>query len=179
MGATKWLKEKEEADSYGSHKSQREVILYDNEDQIPITVWKNVLDEFAEETLYIFQFISLKNYYGSKLTKTKSTIVSDEREVPYTLSQETPISQLNLTKTDHSITPKVMFSRRCYSSPLCFPRLYKKACGKLVVVIPDEATTTCLQCNTTMELSKCYCVFHCNHSVFGHFPRSECIIRRI
>ena len=62
MGATKWLKEKEEADSYGSHKSHREVILYDNEDQIPVTVWENVLDEFAEETLYIFQFISLKNY---------------------------------------------------------------------------------------------------------------------
>ena len=62
MGATKWLKEKEEVDSYGSHKSQLQAILYDNEDQILVTVWENVLDEFAEETLYMFQFISLKNY---------------------------------------------------------------------------------------------------------------------
>ena len=92
------MKEKEEVDSYGSHESQREIILYDNEDQIPVTVWENVLDEFAEETLYLFQFISLKNYYGSKLTTTKSTIVSDEMEVPYTLPQGASISKLNLTK---------------------------------------------------------------------------------
>ena len=80
--ASKLLKEKGEVDSYGSHKSWREAILYDNEDQMPVTVWENVLDEFEEETLYLFQFISLKNYYGSTLTTTKFIIASDEKGIP-------------------------------------------------------------------------------------------------
>lgn len=42
-----------------------------------------------------------------------------------------------------------------------FPVCMNKACGKLIVVIQDEATTTCLQCNTTTKVSKCHCVFHC------------------
>ena len=61
-GASKLLKEKVEVDSYGSHKSQSEAILYDNENQMPVTVWENVLAEFEEKALYLFQFISLKNY---------------------------------------------------------------------------------------------------------------------
>ena len=79
--ASKLLKEKGEVDSYGSHKSQREAILYDNEDQMPVTVWENVLAEFEEET-YLFQFISLKNYYGLTLTTTKFTFASDEKGIP-------------------------------------------------------------------------------------------------
>ena len=42
-----------------------------------------------------------------------------------------------------------------------FPGCTNKACGEIVVVIPDEATTTCLQCDTTMKVSKCPCAFHC------------------
>ena len=80
--ASKLLKEKGEVDSYGSHKSQHEAILYDNEDQMPVTVWENVLAEFEEETLYLFQFISLKNYYGLTLTTTKFTFASDEKGIP-------------------------------------------------------------------------------------------------
>ena len=36
-----------------------------------------------------------------------------------------------------------------------------KAFGELVLVIPDATTTPFLQCNTTVKVSKCHCVFHC------------------
>ena len=49
--AVKWLKEKEEVDSYGSRKSQREAILYDNEDHIPVTVSENLLNKLTEEKI--------------------------------------------------------------------------------------------------------------------------------
>ena len=97
-GASKLLKEKVEVDSYGSHKSQSEAILYDNENQMPVTVWENVLAEFEEETLYLFQFISLKNYYGSKLTATKFTIVSVKEESLTYFHKKPSITTLNLTK---------------------------------------------------------------------------------
>ena len=90
----------EEADSYGSLKFLRETILYDNEDHIPLTVWKNLLDELTEETLYLFQNLitSLKNYYGSKLMTAKSTIVSDEGEVPYTSPHDAINNYIELDK---------------------------------------------------------------------------------
>ena len=35
------------------------------------------------------------------------------------------------------------------------------ACGRPVVVIPDQPSTSCQQSNKTMKLSKCPCIFHC------------------
>ena len=49
LGSIKWLKEMEEVDSYGYFESLREAILYTNEDDIPVTVWKDVLDELTEK----------------------------------------------------------------------------------------------------------------------------------
>ena len=42
-----------------------------------------------------------------------------------------------------------------------FPGCKNIACGRPVVVIPDEPSTSCQQCNTTMKVSKCSCIFHC------------------
>ena len=75
--AIKWLKEKEEVDSYGPLKSLREAIQDDEQDHIPVTVWESLLSELNEETLNLFQNISLKKHYDSKLTTTKSTTVPE------------------------------------------------------------------------------------------------------
>ena len=113
----KWLKENEKVDSDGFCKSLHEAILYENEDHIPVTVWENLLDEPIEETLYLFQNISLKNYYyGSKLTTAKSTIVSDERGVPYTLPYD-------------AITNLIELDKKCNS------RLHRKLCCPEVAAV--------------------------------------------
>ena len=104
------MKENEKVDSDRFCKSLHEAILYENEDHIPVTVWENLLDEPIEETLYLFQNISVKNYYyGSKLPTAKSTIVSDERGVPYTLPYD-------------AITNLIELDKKCNS------RLYRKLC---------------------------------------------------
>ena len=41
-----------------------------------------------------------------------------------------------------------------------FPGCTKKACGKLVLIIPDEAARIFLKCNTTIKVSRYPCVFH-------------------
>ena len=123
-GAIKWLQKKEEEDSYGSHKSLREAILYGNEDHIPMTVWESLLDEPTEETLHLFWKISLKNYYGAELTTTKSIIVSNKRGLPHTLPQDVINNYIKLDKkTEQLITPKVMLPGRFCSNPCYFSRL--------------------------------------------------------
>ena len=77
-GAIKWLFPAEEVDSHGEQKSLREAILYDENDHVAITIWENLLEEISEETLYLFQNVFLKDFYGLKLTKTRATIVSSK-----------------------------------------------------------------------------------------------------
>ena len=76
--AIKWLKEKEEVDSYGSLKSLCEANLHNEQDHIPVTVWEVLLGELTEEALHLFQNISFKIHCGLKQTTTKPTIVSEE-----------------------------------------------------------------------------------------------------
>ena len=66
----KWLFLAEEVDSHGERKSLCEAILYDENDLRAITIWENLLEEISEETMYLFQNIFLKDFYGLKLTKT-------------------------------------------------------------------------------------------------------------
>ena len=42
-----------------------------------------------------------------------------------------------------------------------FPGCTNIPCGRPVAVIPDQPSTACQQCNTTMKVSQCPCVFHC------------------
>ena len=56
-GAIKWLSPAKEVDSHGEQKSLREVILYDENDYVAITILENLLEEISEETMYLFQVV--------------------------------------------------------------------------------------------------------------------------
>ena len=52
--AIKWLLPAEGVDSHGEPKSLNEAILYDESDDLAITIWENLLGEISEETIYLF-----------------------------------------------------------------------------------------------------------------------------
>ena len=85
-GAVKWFFPAEEVNSHQEQKSLSETILYDENDHVAITVWDNLLEEISEETIYFFQNIFLKAFYGLNLTTARATIVSGEGPVSFTLT---------------------------------------------------------------------------------------------
>ena len=115
------------------------------------------MKELTEETLYLFQNISLKNYYGSKLTTTKSIAISDEGGVPYTLPQDAINNCIILDKKlNNPLHSKLCFPEVVAVTLDVFSGCTNKACGKLVAVVtPYEAT---------VKTCKCPCVFHCTAS---------------
>ena len=161
-GAIKWLFPAEEVDSHGEQKSLREAILYDENDHVAITIWENLLEEISEETMYLFQNIFLKDFYGLKLTTTRATIVSSEGPVSFTLPQNAITTYMELNKQlKNRLHPKI-FCPEVVSVILdVSPGGTNIACGRPVVVIPDQPSTSCQQCDTTMKVSKCSCIFHC------------------
>ena len=48
-----------------------------------------------------------------------------------------------------------------FSNPGCFSKLHKYFVWRPAVVIPDQSSTSCQQCNTTMKVTKCRFIFHC------------------
>ena len=161
-GAIKWLFPAEEVDSHGEQKSLREAILYDENDHVAITIWENLLEEISEETMYLFQNIFLKDFYGLKLTTTRATIVSSEGPVSFTLPQDAVTTYMELNKQlKNRLHPKICCPKVVPVTLDVFPGCTNIACGRPVVVIPDQPSTSCQQCNTTMKVSKCPCIFHC------------------
>ena len=89
-------------------KSLREAILYDENDHVAMTIWKNFLEEISEKTMYLFRNIFLKDFYGLKLTTTTTTIVSSEGPASFTLPQDVVTTYKELNKLlKHCLHPKI------------------------------------------------------------------------
>ena len=97
-GGIKWLVPAEEVDSHGEQISLREAILSDKNDHVATTIWESLLEEISEETMYLFQNIFLKDFYGLKLTTTKATMVSREGPVSFTLPQDAVTTYMELNR---------------------------------------------------------------------------------
>ena len=129
-GSIKWLKvNKEQVQSYSVLKSLLEAILFDEDDHIPFTVWKGLIDELKEETIYLFQTITLKNYYGSKLTTTKFTIISTE-DGPASFTVPNDIGNYVETELHKRLHPKLCCPELASVTLDVFPGCTNKNCSK-------------------------------------------------
>ena len=147
---------------HGEQRSFREDILYDENYHVAITIWENLLEEISEETMYLFQNNFLKTFYGLKLATTRATIVSSERAVPFTLPQDAVTIYMELNKQlRNRLHPKICCPEVVSVTLDVFPGCINIACGRPVVAILDQPSTSCQQCNTTINVRKCPCIFHC------------------
>ena len=144
--AIKWLFRAEEVDSHGEQKSLLEAILYDENDHVAIIIWENLLEEISEETMYLFQNIFLKNFYELKLTTTRATMVSSEGPVSFTLPQDAVTTHMELKKQlKNSLHSKICCSEAVSVTLDGFAGCTNIACGRPVVVIPHQPSTSCQQ----------------------------------
>ena len=141
-GTIKWLFTAEEVDSHGEQKNLRKAILCDDNDHVAITIWKNLLEEISEETIYLFQKIFLKDFYGLKLTKTRATIIPSEGPVSFTLSQDAVTTYMELNKQlKNRLHPNTCCPEVVSVTLDVFPGCTNIACRRPVVVIPDQPST--------------------------------------
>ena len=153
----KWLFTAEEVDSYGEQKPLRKAILCDDNDHVAKTIWKNLLEEVSEETIYLFQNIFLKDFYWLKLTKTRATIIPSEGPVSFKFSQDVVTTYMELNKQlKNRLHPKTCCSEVVSVTLDVFPSCTNIACRRPVVVIPDQPSPLCQQCNTAMKVN----IFH-------------------
>ena len=163
----KWLKflpGKKTIQSPIKTNSLREAILFDHTNDIGITLWRKLTQSIEEGKKCEFHNLNLNNFFGKKLSTipTATAIVSDEIE-------EMPILSNDVIKkyTGHEEEINIKLNRK-----ICCPELVgtnqavdaactNDKCGKTVTTVPRERIVTCMNCNNTMRVKKCECIFIC------------------
>ena len=157
-GCIKWLSDAMPVTINGDRTSLlREAILFDKTTDIPITVWEDHFQNIDEYTWYHFTRLNLKNYFGQKLSTTKSTSITKE-------DTDTPIPQLNDTEIDHYVNQTNSFQKK--EEILCCPEIShvsleiyfactNKECKRQVTKLPGKKIVTCIYCSRAMKSQKC------------------------
>ena len=164
MGWIKFLPGKKTIQSPGKTSSLREAILFDHTNDIGITMWWELTQSIEEGRKYEFYNLNLKNLFGKKLSTASTTtaIVSDEIE-------EMPILSDGVIKKciDHDEEINIKLNLKICCPELLGTNLTVDAactngkCGKPVATVPGERIVTCMNCNNTMRVNKCECIFSC------------------
>ena len=119
--------------------------------------WRN----FRRNNLFIPEYF-LKDFYGLKLTKTRATIIPSEGPVSFALSQDAVTTYMELNKQlKNCLHPKTCCPEVVSVTLDVFSGCTNIACRRPVVVIPDQPSTLCQQCNTAMKMSKFPCILDC------------------
>ena len=96
------------------------------------------------------------------MTTTRATIISSEGPVPFTLPQDAVTAYMELKKQlKNRLHPKICCPEVVSVTLDVFPGCTNIVYGRPVVAVSDQPSTSCEQCNTTMKVSKCPCIFHC------------------
>ena len=138
--------------------------FFDNTSDIGIAIWGELTQSTEEGRKYGFHNLNLNIFFGKKLsTRTTSTaIVSDEIE-------EMPIMSDHVVKKyiDHEeeinikLNPKICCPELVGTNLTVDPACTNDKCGELVATLLGERVVTCMNCNNTMRVKKCECIFSC------------------
>lgn len=158
----KWLFEKQDV----GNKFLRESVVYDSTDNIRITIWEDLLDCIDEQQCYHFHNILVKDYYGIKLTTTKSTRVEVVQDSSVFKNFEIDDQILEKYRKDQESL------HRKLNPIICCPKIQNLKlevtpgctnveCQKPVTILPSKRSVTCIHCNTMMRKDQCKCIFNC------------------
>ena len=97
------------------------------------------------------------------MTAKRAARISGEGPVCFTLPNDVVTTCMELNKQlKNCLQPKICYSEVVSVTLDVFPGCTNIACGRpVVVIIPNQPSTSCQHCNTTMKVSKCPCIFHC------------------
>ena len=120
-----------------------------------------------EDRKYGFHNLNLKNSLNKKLSTTTTTtaIVSDEIEkmpILPILSDDVVIKYIDHEEEINiKLNPEICCPELVGTNLTVDTAYANGKCGKLVAAVAAERIVTCMNCNNTMRVRKCDCIFSC------------------
>ena len=160
MGWIKFLPGKKTIQSPSKSNSLREAILFDHTSEIGITIWGELTQAIQECRKYEFHYLNLNNFFDKKLSTTPTTIAiaSDETEEMSVLSDNVIKKYID---HEEKINPKICCPELVGTNLTSDAACTNYKCGKPLATVLGERIVTCMNCNHTMRLKKCECIFSC------------------
>ena len=169
-GCMKWLSDiKAVTTQEEKTKHLREAVLYDETGDMPLTLWEEHFEKIKEFKWYHFTRLNLKNFYGLKLSSSKSTSITEE-------DGDTPIPQLDKEEVDKYVERSNITFKNQQHITLCCPEISNLSvelyfgcsnnqCKRQVSFLPGKKIINCIHCSRTMRADKCEQMFKCNLSL--------------
>ena len=118
----------------------------------------------GEGRRYEFPNLNLKNFFGKKLSTKPATsaIVSDVMEEMPILSDDVikkhidHEEQINIKSNPKICCPELVGTNLTIDAACTNDK-----CGKSVATVPGERIVICMNCNNTMRVKECECIFSC------------------
>ena len=165
LATIKWLHNMKQIDSPKVKGRLREAVLYDESGSILLTVWGDLIDSIEECKTYEFHNLSLKNFFGLKLSTTTSTIItaaSDADKVIPNLCESDLKEHLDHERMiNDKLHPKLCCPELFGTTVSVGPSCVNMSCRKALQIVPGSRIVTCISCNMTMSVDKCPCIFNC------------------
>ena len=113
---------------------------------------------------YEFHNLNLNNFFGKKLSTTPTTTAIASGEI-----EEMPILSDDVIKKyiDHEeeinikVNPKICCPELVGTNLTVDAACTNDKCGKPVATVPGGRYVTCINCNNTMKVKTCECIFSC------------------
>ena len=165
LATVKWLHNVKQIDLTKVKWRLRESVLYDESGSILLTVWGDLIDSIQECKTYEFHNLSLKNFFGLKLSTTTSTIItaaSDADKVIPNLCESDLKEHLDHERMiNDKLHPKLCCPELFGTNVSVGPSCVNMSCRKALQIVPGSRTVTCISCNMTINVDKCSCIFNC------------------
>ena len=165
IACIKWLREKALIQTSGGNPVYvREGVLYGTTGHIILSVCSHIMDTVEEDNLYCFTQVTLKNYFGKKLTASKMSVATVHKSTQDFPTLDEVVFKSYLDKDEEikkMVNPKLCCPELLNIELDVFSGCTNKQCSKPLNLVPEAIIVTCHHCSLTMRADKYSCVFHC------------------
>ena len=161
-GWIKFLPGKKTNQSPGKTNSLSAAILFNHTSDIGITIWGELTQSINEGRNYEFYNLNLKNVFGKKLSiaLTTTAIVCNEMEEMSILSDDVLKKYIDHEEeTNIKLNPKISCPELVGTNLTVDAPWTNDKCGKPVATVPGKRIVTCMNCNNSIRVKKCECIF--------------------
>lgn len=166
IGCIKFVGDVSEVQSAHDDKTNflRDALIFDEKDNMPLTIWNDLIQQIEEDKWYSFTDLNLKHYFGLKLSTTKRTTVSNvDMEVPIPSLSDDAVTQHQSHSDDihHKLNPILCCPEISSVNIEILHCCVNKTCLQIVTTIPGKRVVSCQHCKNTMRADKVVKKFHC------------------
>ena len=140
-----------------------ENVFFNHTGHVSLTVWGDLIDTIDGGKRYELHNSVLKIVFGVKLTTTTSAsalVLGENGELPILLDDDFKKYIDHEDEVNAKLNPKLCCPELSGTNVTVGAACTNENCGKPIPTVLGQRVVICINCNTTMRVDKCPCMFN-------------------